>query len=145
MFRWLLKSLGFIRDDSTQQTEYDPVYGLPRRSLDEWLARNPQLREEYEVLEWLARNPPLRREYEEARKQGFVTPGGRPRRAAGGAASFSRIPDATADEDTGPKTAPQTDPTNPYRQESAGMWRRNEEVSVWKEDEPGLTDRDRAA
>jgi hypothetical protein len=48
-------------------------------------------------------------------------------------------------EDTGPKTAPQTAPTNPYRQESAGMWRRNEEVSVWKEDEPGLTDRDRAA
>ena len=79
MFRWLLKSLGFIRDDSTQRTEYDPVYGLPRRSLDEWLARTPQLREEYEALEWLARNPPLRREYEEARKQGLVTRAGRPR------------------------------------------------------------------
>ena len=29
--------------------EYDPVYGLPGRALDEWLARNPALREEYDA------------------------------------------------------------------------------------------------
>jgi hypothetical protein len=29
--------------------EYDPVYGLPRRSVEEWLARNPRLRKEYEA------------------------------------------------------------------------------------------------
>jgi hypothetical protein len=72
MFRRLLKLLGFSRDDSIPQPEYDPVYGLPRRSLEEWLARNPQLREEYEVLAWLARNPSLRQEYEVARKQGLI-------------------------------------------------------------------------
>lgn len=72
MFRRLLKLLGFSRDDPIPQPEYDPVYALPRRSLEEWLARNPQLRKEYEVQEWLARNPSLRREYEEARKQDLV-------------------------------------------------------------------------
>jgi hypothetical protein len=53
-------------------TEYDPVYGLPRRAVEEWLARNPRLRQEYEVEEWLNRNPPLRAEYEAARRQGKV-------------------------------------------------------------------------
>ncbi len=48
-----------------------------------------------------------------------------------------------AANDTGPKTAPQTDPTNPYHEEAVGEWARAEEVSVWKVDEPGLTDRDR--
>jgi hypothetical protein len=38
---------------------------------------------------------------------------------------------------------PRTDPTNPYRQESTGVWQRAEEVAVIREDEPGLTDRDR--
>jgi hypothetical protein len=45
--------------------------------------------------------------------------------------------------DTGPRSAPQTDPTNPYHEESVGNWTRAEEVSVWKVDEPGLVDRDR--
>jgi hypothetical protein len=45
--------------------------------------------------------------------------------------------------DTGPLSSPQTDPTNPYHEEAAGVWTRAEEVSVWKVDEPGLTDRDR--
>jgi hypothetical protein len=44
---------------------------------------------------------------------------------------------------TGPKTSPQTDPTNPCRQESVGIWERAEEASVRKVDEPGLMDRDR--
>jgi hypothetical protein len=30
--------------------EYEPVYGLPKRSVEEWLARNPQLRERYERM-----------------------------------------------------------------------------------------------
>jgi hypothetical protein len=45
--------------------------------------------------------------------------------------------------DTGPKTAPETGPTNPYHEEATGLWTRSEEVSVWKVDEPGLTDPDR--
>jgi hypothetical protein len=46
-------------------------------------------------------------------------------------------------DDTGPKSVPRTDPTNPYRQESVGIWTRSEEVAVIKDDEPGLTDLDR--
>jgi hypothetical protein len=45
--------------------------------------------------------------------------------------------------DTAPKSSPQTDPTNPFHQEAVGAWARSEVVSVWKVDEPGLTDRDR--
>jgi hypothetical protein len=30
-------------------SRFEPIYGLPRRSLDAWLARNPQLRKEYEI------------------------------------------------------------------------------------------------
>ncbi len=26
------------------EAQYDPVYGLPQRAIDEWLARNPRLR-----------------------------------------------------------------------------------------------------
>ena len=48
------------------------------------------------------------------------------------------------ESDTGPMTSPQTDPTNPYHEEAAGVWARAEVVSVWKVDEPGLTDLDRA-
>src|SRR3954469_16343395 len=29
---------------------YDPVYGLPRRAVEEWLARNPAIRDEYEAV-----------------------------------------------------------------------------------------------
>jgi hypothetical protein len=75
MLRWLLKSFGFDRDSSAEQSPYEPVYGLPRRAVEEWLARNPRLKEEYEVLEWLARNPPLKQEYEAAQKQQNVTLG----------------------------------------------------------------------
>jgi len=40
-------------------------------------------------------------------------------------------------------TTPATDPTNPYRQESVDTWARAEQVSVNKQDEPGLTDQDK--
>jgi hypothetical protein len=53
-----------MADESGPDGEYDPVYGLPRRAVEEWLAHNPRFREQYEVNEWLARNPPLRAEYE---------------------------------------------------------------------------------
>ena len=49
--------------------EFEPVYGFPRREVEEWLARNPRLREEYAVQEWLARNPPLWAEYEAAQRE----------------------------------------------------------------------------
>ncbi len=50
MLRWLVKCFGFDKDGPAQRPEYDPVYGLPRRAVEEWLARNPRLREEYERL-----------------------------------------------------------------------------------------------
>jgi GrpB-like predicted nucleotidyltransferase (UPF0157 family) len=50
MLRWLLKTLGHDKARPAQHPEYEPVYGLPRRAVEEWLARNPRLREEYERL-----------------------------------------------------------------------------------------------
>jgi hypothetical protein len=47
-------------------------------------------------------------------------------------------------EDTEPRPAPQTDPTNPYRQEAAGVWVAAERAAERHQDEPGLTDLDRA-
>jgi hypothetical protein len=41
------------------------------------------------------------------------------------------------------RSSPQTDPTNPFRQESAGRWLPAERESERRQDEPGLTDRDR--
>jgi hypothetical protein len=46
-------------------------------------------------------------------------------------------------QDDGPRKAPETDPTNPCRQESAGVWTRAEEENERRLAEPGLTDRDR--
>jgi hypothetical protein len=53
-------------------TEYDPVYGLPKRAVEEWLARNPRLREKHEVEEWLVVNPPLQKEHEASLRQRSV-------------------------------------------------------------------------
>ena len=66
MWNWLAKLFGKQDGPASPPVEYDPVYGLPRRAVEEWLARNPQLREEYKVREWLARNPPLNEDYEAA-------------------------------------------------------------------------------
>jgi hypothetical protein len=46
-------------------------------------------------------------------------------------------------ENQAPHAAPQTDPTNPHRQESVGEWARAEEENERRQAEPGLTDRDR--
>jgi hypothetical protein len=44
-----------------------------------------------------------------------------------------------------PRPSPQTDPTNPSRQEAAGEWTAAEQNNERRQDEPGLTDADRAA
>jgi hypothetical protein len=46
-------------------------------------------------------------------------------------------------EDARPRPSPQTDPTNPYHQESVGEWVAAELATERKQDEPGLTDQDR--
>ena len=45
--------------------------------------------------------------------------------------------------DSAPRSSPQTDPTNPYRQEAAGEWVPAEQQNERHQDEPGLTDLDR--
>jgi hypothetical protein len=45
---------------------------------------------------------------------------------------------------TEPRPAPQTDPTNPYRQEAAGRFAAAERDNENRLCEPGLTDEDRA-
>jgi len=42
-----------------------------------------------------------------------------------------------------PRPSPGTDPTNPFRQEAAGIWVPNERANERRSDEVGLTDRDR--
>lgn len=37
-----------IDTDSKELDKFEPIYGLPKRSLDEWLSRNPKLKKEYE-------------------------------------------------------------------------------------------------
>ncbi len=46
-------------------------------------------------------------------------------------------------EDARPRPSPQTDPTNPWHQESVSEWVASERATERKQDEPGLTDRDR--
>lgn len=36
------------RKGSSHLDNFEPIYGLPKRSLDEWLSRNPRLKEQYE-------------------------------------------------------------------------------------------------
>lgn len=43
----------------------------------------------------------------------------------------------------GPRASPQSDPTNPYRQESVGEWVSAERASERRTDQPGLGDRER--
>jgi hypothetical protein len=89
MLKLLRRLFGMDSEAASPQTEYDPVYGLPQRAVDEWLARNPRLREEYTVEAWLARNPLLRAEYEAGR-----TMGGRPSTRSGDHRDIDAEPDA---------------------------------------------------
>lgn len=38
-----------IGTDPSELDEFEPIYGLTRRSLDEWLSRNPELRKKYYI------------------------------------------------------------------------------------------------
>jgi hypothetical protein len=51
----------------------------------------------------------------------------------------------TAPATSSPRSAPGTDPTNPYRRESVGEFVPAERINESRMDEPGLTDADREA
>ena len=70
---WLvLLALFLLGTAADMQAEFDPVYGLSKRAVEEWLARNPRLWPQYATALWLVRNPPLRTEYEAARRRGLA-------------------------------------------------------------------------
>jgi hypothetical protein len=48
MVKSLLRFVGIAKDERAPE-QFDPIYGLPRRSLDEWLSRNPALKKDYEA------------------------------------------------------------------------------------------------
>ena len=66
MLERLLKRLGRSDRAGLVEMEYDPIYGLSRRALADWLKWNPQLAEEHERLERAA----LRRRARAAAKSG---------------------------------------------------------------------------
>jgi hypothetical protein len=49
MWGALLRLFGGSGGTDPVRDRYDPVYGLPRRAVEEWLARNPGIRDEYEA------------------------------------------------------------------------------------------------
>lgn len=49
MLEWLGRLFGKADDPTVLYPEDDPIYGLPRQSIERWLARNPRLREEYDT------------------------------------------------------------------------------------------------
>ncbi|MBY0228360.1 MAG: hypothetical protein K2W96_03675 [Gemmataceae bacterium] len=51
---------------------------------------------------------------------------------------------APEEREAAPRNSPQTDPTNPERQEAAGEWVAAERAAERKNDELGQTERDRA-
>jgi hypothetical protein len=48
MFKSWFRFFG-IGAHSSELDKFEPIYGLPKRSLDEWLSRNPLLKQEYEI------------------------------------------------------------------------------------------------
>jgi hypothetical protein len=47
---WQFLKRLFTRSDGTPLIEYDPIYGLRRGAVDEWLARNPIIKVEYDAM-----------------------------------------------------------------------------------------------
>jgi hypothetical protein len=47
MLRSMTSLLG-LGKKPTELDKFEPIYGLPKRSLDEWLSRNPQLKKDYD-------------------------------------------------------------------------------------------------
>ena len=48
MFKSFFRFLG-INNGETGLDKFEPIYGLPICSLDEWLSRNPALKRDYEA------------------------------------------------------------------------------------------------
>ncbi len=48
MFKTILRAFG-IGADPSELDKFEPIYGLTKRSLDEWLSRNPELRKKYDI------------------------------------------------------------------------------------------------
>lgn len=42
----LLRFFGIVKDTS-ELDKFDPIFGLPKRSLREWLSHNPELKNKY--------------------------------------------------------------------------------------------------
>ncbi|MDB5310451.1 MAG: Lactate 2-monooxygenase [Gemmataceae bacterium] len=76
MLRRLSRLLGTAGPDPPGDVDYDPVYGLPRHAVEEWLARNPQLREEYEAaLHARDASPRIGDDWPAGRRPPAMTPG----------------------------------------------------------------------
>ena len=74
MIRELLRWLGLFKAEVGSE-KFEPVYGLPKQSLEEWLSRNPSMRERYAAD--LARASKGRRRYfKEDRVESGPRPGG---------------------------------------------------------------------
>lgn len=48
-FAWLFRYLGANVNPVTPPVVYDPVYGLPKSTVDVWLAQNPELRRQHDT------------------------------------------------------------------------------------------------
>ncbi len=48
MFKSLFRVFGIGADES-ELDKFEPIYGLPKPSLDEWLSRNPELKKKYDI------------------------------------------------------------------------------------------------
>jgi hypothetical protein len=49
MLKSMFQFLGFDKGDTKYLDAFEPIYGLPKRSLEKWLSRNPTLKKEYEA------------------------------------------------------------------------------------------------
>lgn len=50
MFGWLWRRLGIIVQNPANQSDYDAVYGYPKKAVAEWLGWNSQLKAEHDAL-----------------------------------------------------------------------------------------------
>jgi hypothetical protein len=67
MIRAMLRMFGLV-DAEADSAKYEPAFGLPRQSLDQWLSRHPSMRERYDAE--LARASKRRpRNYKEDRNE----------------------------------------------------------------------------
>ena len=67
MIRKLLRWFGLVNAEAGYE-EFEPVYGLPKRSLEEWLSRNPSMRERY-AADLARASRGRRRNYKEDREE----------------------------------------------------------------------------